>query len=278
MLVDGTSIAASLKREISARIVARKAPLRLGVLVVHETPEIRTFVKLKERFGAEVGVTVKVLRLDTLKQTTEAVLSTLLHATHEHDGLIVQLPLPASCDLDAVVQLFPLTHDVDVIGSTAYQQFKEGALPFLPPVVGAFAEILKREGVSLTGSKVVVVGEGRLVGAPAALWAARHGAQVMVATRETPDLAALTRAADVVILGAGSPGLLTPDMVQEGVVILDAGTSESEGMLRGDADPACADRARLFTPTPGGIGPITVAKVFENLVALVALKERRVKG
>ncbi len=91
----------------------------------------------------------------------------------------------------------------------------------------------------------------------------------------TGDLAEHTREADVLVLGAGSPGLITPDMVKDGVIILDAGTGESEGVLKGDADPACAAKARIFTPTPGGLGPVTVAKVFENLLTLVNLKAKR---
>jgi methylenetetrahydrofolate dehydrogenase (NADP+)/methenyltetrahydrofolate cyclohydrolase len=102
------------------------------------------------------------------------------------------------------------------------------------------------------------------------------GANVTVTNRSTVDLASHTREADVIILGAGSPGLLTPDMVKQGAIVLDAGTSEEGGVVKGDANPAVAEKASLFTPTPGGIGPITVAKLFENLLVLDALKHKHV--
>jgi methylenetetrahydrofolate dehydrogenase (NADP+)/methenyltetrahydrofolate cyclohydrolase len=96
---------------------------------------------------------------------------------------------------------------------------------------------------------------------------------VDVVNKGTEDVGALTREADVIMLGAGVPGLLQPDMVKEGAVILDAGTSETAGVVKGDADPSCAEKASLFTPSPGGIGPITVAMIFKNLLALKGLRE-----
>jgi methylenetetrahydrofolate dehydrogenase (NADP+) / methenyltetrahydrofolate cyclohydrolase len=115
---------------------------------------------------------------------------------------------------------------------------------------------------------VVVVGSGKLVGLPASRWFMEQGSAVSVVTKDTADIAYYTKNADIIVLGAGVPRLLTPDMVKEGVVILDAGTSEDGGVLAGDADPACAEKASLFTPVPGGIGPITVAVLLRNLVEL----------
>jgi len=274
MVVDGKRIAVELKAALRTQLVAQRRELSLGVLVVRETPEVHRFVALKERCGAEVGVRVEVVRMSPVTQRTEDVLQALLHLSQRHDGLIVQLPLPDMVDLDAVLRLIPLSHDVDVLGMVAYEQFVQGTLPFVPPVVGAFAEVLRREHVTIAGAQVLVVGEGRLVGAPAAAWARHGGGVVTVMNKEKPDLMAHARDADVIVLGAGSPGLLKPEMVKSGCVILDAGTSEEGGVLKGDADPACAERARVFTPTPGGIGPLTVVKVFENLCTLTELKER----
>ena len=275
MVIDGKQIASDIKRRIVARTRTGEHRLSLGVIVVHQNFTMNSFVDIKRRFGEEVNVRVDVLNVPAHSQNSEELLHTLLQASRNHDGLLLQLPLPRQYSLEEVLNLFPLSHDVDVLGVTAYQQFEEGHLPFLPPVIGAFAEILERYELVLAGKKVVVVGEGRLVGAPAAIWAKRLGALVQVANRETTDLGALTREADVVILGAGSPGILKPDMVKNGVVVFDAGTSEVEGALKGDADPAVAEKASLFTPTPGGIGPITVAKLFENLIVLDELKQRQ---
>jgi methylenetetrahydrofolate dehydrogenase (NADP+)/methenyltetrahydrofolate cyclohydrolase len=134
-------------------------------------------------------------------------------------------------------------------------------------VAGAVAEVLERHHVDVTGKKTVVVGAGKLVGKPVASMLAEMGAEVSVVTSTEGSLEEL-KTADIVVLGAGSPGFVKPDMLKEGVVLIDAGTSESNGKLAGDADPSCAEVASVFTPVPGGIGPLAVAMIFKNLLAL----------
>jgi len=274
MKVDGIRIAKDLASDIRTRLKTSGKKLRLAVIVAGLNGPIRSFVERKRRFGEDVGVTVDVLSVDTLRDTTQDVLEKILHASREYDGILLQLPVPKEYDLDALLRLFPLTHDVDVLGKIAYQQYKEGNLPFDPPVVAAFAEVLHRHSIQLAGQRVLVIGEGRLVGAPAAVWAQRVGGIVQVVDKETQNIDEWIRGADIIISGAGVPGLLHTGNIAPGAVILDAGTSESDGVVKGDADPACAEVASLFTPTPGGIGPITVAKVFENLLVLHELQVR----
>lgn len=275
MIVDGKLIAHDIKSRLKEVTYERDPRFSLAIIVTQETPAIRQFAALKQSFGTSIGVTTEILKLGPFEQKNENLLQLIMHSTRSFDGIVLQLPIAPHYFLDNILNIFPLTHDVDVLGNTAYQQFKEGNLPFLPPVVGAFAEILSRSRIKLAGKKVLVVGEGRLVGAPAAVWARHLGAVVTVATKETTDLTALTLQADVIMLGTGVPGLLKPDMVQEGVVILDAGSGEVAGVVQGDANQACAEKASLFTPTPGGVGPVTVAKLFENLVALHQITHAR---
>ena len=268
MIVDGKLIAHDIKSMLKEITYERDPHLSLGIVMTEENPAIRQFVALKQSFGKSIGVDTEILKLSPFEQKNENLLQLIMHSTRKFDGIVLQLPISSNFIVDNILSIFPFTHDVDVLGNTAYQQFKEGNLPFLPPVVGAFAEILSRSKIKLAGKRVLVVGEGRLVGGPAAVWARRLGAVVTVATKETVDLATLTRQAEVIILGAGIPKILQPDMIQEGVVILDAGTGEVAGIVQGDADQACAEKSALFTPTPGGVGPVTVSKLFENLVAL----------
>ena len=268
MIVDGKLIAHDIKSRLKEITYERDPHLSLGIVMTEENPAIRQFVALKQSFGKSIGVDTEILKLSPFEQKNENLLQLIMHSTRKFDGIVLQLPISSNFIVDNILSIFPFTHDVDVLGNTAYQQFKEGNLPFLPPVVGAFAEILSRSKIKLAGKRVLVVGEGRLVGGPAAVWARRLGAVVTVATKETVDLATLTRQAEVIILGAGIPKILQPDMIQEGVVILDAGTGEVAGIVQGDADQACAEKSALFTPTPGGVGPVTVSKLFENLVAL----------
>ena len=272
MKIDGKFIAHKIQERLKKRIYETGLKLSLGIIVAHETPAINQFVTLKQRFGKAIHVNVDILKLGTTEQDDEHLLELILHSTRKYDGIILQLPIPHNFTLSSILNILPFTHDVDVIGNTAYQQFKEKTLPFLPPVIGAFSEIFHEIGERVTGKKVLVIGDGRLVGAPSAVWAKRLGAFVTVATKETENLNELCLDADIILSGAGVPGLVKPDMIKDGVIILDAGSGEKAGKIVGDADPSCADKASYFTPTPGGIGPITVAKVFENLIALDDLK------
>lgn len=275
MNIDGKLIAEEIKNRLKEKTLERDPKLSLGIIVTQETPATRQYATLKQEFGKCIGVKVDLLRLGHFEQKDENLLQLLMHSTRKYDGLIVQLPLAPQFFLENVLNILPLTHDVDVLGNTGYQQFKERNLPFLPPVIGAFSEILNRSSVKLAGKKVVVFGEGRLVGAPAAVWAEQLGATVTVVSKETSDVPTLTQQADIIFLGAGSPGILKPDMIQEGVMILDAGSGQIDGVVQGDADQACAEKSSLFSPTPGGVGPITVAKMFENLVVLNELRNKK---
>lgn len=271
MTIDGKHVAAQVKTRIRNGLLGMPHRPKLAIVIAKRSLAIDKFVALKKGFGEDVGIDVDVLHLDALADT-EKLLQTVLHQSFTHDGVIVQLPLARGMVLEPLLKIIPLTHDVDVIGDTATTQYRLWNLPIHPPVVGAIDEILLQSGMRLAGRKVLVVGEGRLVGKPVALYAEHFGAHVTVANAYTPNITELTKENEVIILGAGSPELLKPDMIQEGAIILDAGTSEQGGVLKGDADPACAEKAALFTPTPGGIGPVTVAKVFENLLKLYQLR------
>lgn len=271
MRIDGKAIAEEVRAELKAQVEKMYQPPRLGVIIAQETFIVRKFVDIKEAFAEGIGVTVTEKKLDPLA-TQQDLLQAVFHVTEECDGMIVQLPLPHQMDVEVVRQILPASHDVDLLGVTAYEQFVQNRLPLLPPVVGAIAEILHRNGYSPKGRKVAIIGEGRLVGAPALEWAKRMGATVTVLARNSEASATTLREADIIISGTGVPGLIKPSMVKEGVILLDAGTSEVGGKLVGDIDPQCESKAALFTPTPGGIGPLTVAMVFKNLLKLMELR------
>jgi methylenetetrahydrofolate dehydrogenase (NADP+)/methenyltetrahydrofolate cyclohydrolase len=169
------------------------------------------------------------------------------------------MPLPLQVDLDAILENLPPEKDVDAV--SPHERIVRA------PVAEAVSEVLVRAGVAAQNKKAVVVGAGRLVGKPCAELLEYLGADVSIITQDKGSLEQL-KDADIVVLGAGEPGLVKPDMLKEGVVLIDAGTSESAGKLKGDADPECAKVASVFTPVPGGIGPIAVAMIFKNLFAL----------
>jgi len=265
MIVDGRAIANEIKEQLKKKVAGNK--LSLVVFVMSQDLAAQKFIEIKKKFAEEVGVGVVLEELPG-DISTEVLLSKVKKATGKHSGIIIQLPLASRIDTDVVRNAVPTAHDVDVIGDALFAEFQKGTSAVLPPVVGAIAELISRYNVSVTGKNVVVVGAGRLVGRPAEVWFQREGAHVQVLDRSVTNLERETKRADILVLGAGMPGLITPRFVRDGAVIFDAGTSEAEGRLAGDALPACASKASLFTPVPGGIGPITVAMIFKNLLTL----------
>ncbi|NBD73749.1 hypothetical protein GVX82_01765 [Patescibacteria group bacterium] len=275
MTVDGKALAHELRGELKKRVAqfSLDAPPSLLVIVTQESRVTKSYISLKEKVAEELGIRFARFQLDVFGGT-EDVVHEILHGARTHDGIVVQLPLVRTVEENAIKHIMPITHDVDVYGETAWAQYREGHLPILPPVVGAISDILHHNSLTVTGQKVVVVGDGWLVGKPAAVWAERMGAEsVTVITKESNNRVGPLKDADLIISGAGHPGLITPDLVKEGVIILDAGTSEANGKLAGDVDPAVAEKARLMTPVPGGIGPVAITRLFDNLLTLKELRE-----
>ena len=268
MRVDGEALARELEEKVREELATLGRRPSLRVLAVGSDSVTEQFVSKKRVIGERLGVSVSVKHLAPTADT-EAIAAALAAAISE-GGVVVQLPLPGHVDLDYVLGLLPASHDVDVLGQEARARFERGGEALLPPVVAAMRAVLARYSVGVAGKRVAVVGRGRLVGAPASIWFRQQGASVHTVAGSGADLTAAVGDADIIVLGAGVPGLLKPEMFREGAVVLDAGTSESAGRVVGDADPACAERAALFTPTPGGIGPVAVTMLFSNLAALCA--------
>jgi len=263
MIIDGRTIASEILKGVREGM-SREAVVR--AVTVSPTPATESYLSIKAARAKEAGMHLEVVRL-TEDATNEEVMEAVARAGC--DAVIVQLPLPEHLDEKKILDSIPEARDADVLSSMAYARFvidEAGAL--LPPVVAAVAEILERANVSLGGKGVAVIGQGRLVGKPCTSWLMNQGAEVMVVTRESGDLSILTEA-QIIMTGAGSPGLIRPEHLSEGVVLIDAGTSESGGAIVGDMDPACASRASVFTPVPGGVGPIAVACLFRNVAILM---------
>lgn len=238
MIIDGKQIAEEILAGLGDSLRGRT----LGMVVNSGDPATESFVSIKEKIAARLGVEVVRGELQELLATC--------------DGVLVQLPHP---DAGILTPHIPPEKDVDALGLHP---------EVLAPVAGAVQEILNRADVRPTRSnKVVVVGEGRLVGKPVAQMLRAEGYDVSVVTLESGSLAEL-KDADIVVSGAGSSHLIKPEMLKQGVVLIDAGTSESQGKVVGDCDPACAQVASVFTPVPGGIGPIAVAMLFKNFSTL----------
>jgi methylenetetrahydrofolate dehydrogenase (NADP+)/methenyltetrahydrofolate cyclohydrolase len=270
MIIDGKQIAASVLEE-AARIASELGrEVRLAALSGDASPATASYLKIKQAQAAKAGIRMDVVPLPP-EADTHACIEAVLETADRYDAVIVQLPLPEGVETERILDAIPAGKDADLLSHLSRAHFEAGDEDsLLPPVVDAVREILMRSAIDPGGKDAVVIGQGWLVGAPAAAWLAARGARVSVLTTGTPpeEFAAALAKADIVVSGAGKPGIIRPDQVKEGVVLMDAGTSESGGAIVGDADPAAAERAAVFTPVPGGVGPIAVACLFRNAARL----------
>lgn len=268
MIVDGKTIRDDIKKKLEERAHALGRRPRLALVYAGEDPVIDSYIALKQKFGYEIGVDVEVKRY--IQDMNEDDLKAEVKAFAEDrttDAIVIQLPLPAHIHAQDILNLVPLEKDADVLSETAFKASMLQETKVLPPVVASVREIFTREDIILTGKKIVVIGKGKLVGKPVALWLLSQGYPPTILDKGD-DVKMEVAGADVVISGAGSPHLITPDMVKDGAVLIDAGTSDVGGKNVGDIDPACADKASVAALVPGGVGPITIAKLFENVVTL----------
>jgi len=264
MIVDGKAIASEILARTKVRAEnLQKRPLVVA-LVANETPATKSYLRIKAARAADAGCDFEVRPLPAGRQDFLSVIQ-----DDYADAVIIQLPLPEGMDTKVACDAIPVEKDADVLSVAARAKFQSGEVgALLPPVVGAVREIFMQNSIDPKGQKAVVIGDGWLVGNPCATWLKQRGANVTVLTTQSGDLATALARADIIISGAGSPHLIKPEMLKPGVILIDAATSESNGVLAGDADPACVEKCSLFTPVPGGVGPIAVACLFENSVVL----------
>jgi methylenetetrahydrofolate dehydrogenase (NADP+)/methenyltetrahydrofolate cyclohydrolase len=269
MIVDGRAIAEEIREKLAKRVPDFRVPPRLAIVVVGDDLVIESFVRIKKNIATKLGIPVIERRFFASVQSTELLGEIKkLGADQTIDGIIIQLPLPPHLETQKILDMVPREKDVDMLSTESVASFRRGDGITIPPIAGAIQEILERSGVAVHGKECLILGRGRLVGVPAELFFRHNNAHVTMVGRDVKRLSELTKEADIIVSGAGQPGLLKPEMLKHGVVVIDAGTSEAEGKIVGDAEPACADIASVFTPVPGGVGPIAVALIFKNLLVL----------
>lgn len=258
MIVDGRRIAEELLAEIHAEVGTLGIVPVVRAITVSPNAATESYLRIKERQARQAGMQLEVVRLQEDVGTDE-----VIHAVVSEGAgaVLVQLPLPESIDTKAVLESIPLNKDADILTERARMT------GLLPPVVGAVKEILERSGISVSGKTVVVLGRGWLVGEPIAKWLREGGAVVTTFDRDDFNPGQLKNA-DIIVSGVGQAGLVKKEYIKEGVVLIDAGTSESGGAIAGDIDTGCASVASIFTPVPGGVGPVAVACLFKNVFTL----------
>ncbi len=285
IIIDGKSTAAAIKAEIAEKVAARvaqgkRAPHLAAILVGHDGGS-ETYVASKIKACAECGFGSTLIRLESTPEAPlkpEVLMAEIekLNANPEIDGFIVQLPLPKHIDEQAVIEAIDPTKDVDGFHPVNVGRQSVGLPCFHSATPAGIVELLHRHGISPAGKRVVIIGRSNIVGKPLAAMLMQKGAKadatVTVCHSHTPNLAEITRSADIVVAAIGRPGFVTADMISDGAVVVDVGTTrvpdatrKSGFRLRGDVDyDAVAPKCSAITPVPGGVGPMTIVSLMLN--------------
>ena len=271
-ILDGRATAAAIKEDLRKRVAGLAAAGRvpgLGTVLVGDDPGSRTYVNGKHRDSLEVGIASirRDLPADASQQQVEAVIDEL-NANPECTGYLVQLPLPAGLDPLAILHRVDPAKDADGLHPVSLGKLVLGEPGPLPCTPRGIVELLRRYDVPIAGADVTVIGRGITVGRSLGLLLTRRSenATVTLCHTGTRDLAAHTRGADIVVVAAGRPGLLTADMVKPGAAVLDVGITRTEAGLTGDVAAEVAGVAGYLAPMPGGVGPMTRAMLLTNVV------------
>jgi methylenetetrahydrofolate dehydrogenase (NADP+)/methenyltetrahydrofolate cyclohydrolase len=271
-ILDGAALAKSLLVKLQAEVQAlHQSGVYPGLAAVQvgDSPASRVYVRNKMRACAEVGLQSDAVQLpaDTTQDEILAAVARLNADTRVH-GIIVQLPLPRGIDTMRVVQSVAIDKDVDGFNWRNLGAIVDAHPQLVPCTPLGVMKLLEHTGVDMEGRHAVVIGRSSIVGKPMALLLIAAGATVTVCNSKTQDLARHTRDADIVVVAAGTPRLLTGAMVKRGAVIVDVGINRlPDGKLAGDVDYESArEVAGWITPVPGGVGPMTVAMLIQNTV------------
>lgn len=277
MLIDGRKIAENIERSVTARVKALPfVPVFCDVLVGNDKVSL-SYVQKKGQAAQRCGMEFTMAQFPEHISQEELCKALQGMGLQEHlCGCIVQLPLPPALDRQAVLDAIDPHIDVDVIGTFSSQAFYNGTAAIMPPTAAAVMEIISTLPENLQAGKYLVIGQGLLVGKPVAYLLRRAGKAVTVADKRTQNLAALVAEADVVITATGQPELIRGQMLKAGCAVIDAGTAELDGGIVGDVDFASVStQAAYLTPVPGGVGPVTVAKLLENVMLVAEHAVRR---
>ncbi len=267
-IIDGRKVRDEILETLKGRVAALPfQPLFCDVLV-GDNDVAAQYVRMKERTAENLGLKV-VHGMFPGDITTENLIKELrrLGALQNMAGLIVQLPLPAHIDSRKVLDAIPAAVDVDATSTASSDLFYANKPNYLFPTAAASVTLLDSLNLDLKGKKVVVVGRGMLVGRPVAHLLTSRGLDVTSVDRDTPNPEEIFKNADVIITGVGKAKLINGNNVKAGVVIVDAGTSESNGSIVGDVDRETVEPlAAALSPVPGGVGPVTVSMLMQNVV------------
>ena len=266
-IVNGNEIASKILDTLQAKIRKQKLLAHLAVVLVGADKPSETYVRKKQEAAQKIGVKFSLYKFPATISEVKLITEIKKIQHQKLSGIIVQLPLPKNLDKKKILNAIEPRLDVDFLTWESLGKIVIGENLLIPPSPGAILEILKYYKINLKGQRVVLVGIGDLIGKPLANLLIHMPVTLTTCNKDTKDLPSITRQADILITGVGLANLIRGNMVKKGAVVIDAGVSFQGKKMLGDINFAeVAKVASLVTPTPGGVGPITVVKLLENVV------------
>jgi len=275
-IMDGKEVSLKIRKILKEEVISRGISPKLLVILVGDDMASQIYVKSKERACKKVGIEAETIVLDNNTSQKEVIdIINKANKDKSVNGILVQLPLPDYMDASAIVNAIDPLKDVD--GLTVINQGKlvskeYGIVPATPKGILA---LLKYYNVKLDGKDAIVIGRSQLVGKPVAALLLNENATVTIAHSHSNDLQNLCKNKDIIICAVGHAKLITADMVKEGAVVIDTGINRVHNTLVGDVDYlAVANKASRITPVPGGVGPMTVACLLQNIIECYNLQQK----
>jgi len=266
-IIDGKAIAQNIADKLKAKVRALPTAPKLAIVTYRADERSKVYVNLKLKRAEEIGIQTELIDWSDMEQDDCLKAMHKLGKRKDIDGIIIQLPLNGWYDPQMLLDLIPPHKDVDGLSMQSLEDLKLNKAKQKPATPRAVLTALEYENIDLGNKKIVIVGQGKLVGLPLGLILSNKGCDVEAADINTKDLAELTKQADVLISAAGQPNLITGNMVKPGSVVLDVGIVEINGKLAGDVNYESVEPiVGVISKVPGGIGPITVVSLLQNIV------------
>jgi methylenetetrahydrofolate dehydrogenase (NADP+)/methenyltetrahydrofolate cyclohydrolase len=265
--MDGKALAVRVRGEVAKDVESLGRPVGLATVLVGDDPASVIYVSSKQKACREVGIEPFDHKLSAGASEEDLLrLVDDLNADERVTGILCQLPLPEQIDEDRIIRSISPIKDVDGFHPFSAGHLLQGSPTFVAATPAGIMEILSEYEVELSGARAVVVGRSNIVGKPMALLLLAENATVTICHSRTQDLPAVVREADVLVAAVGRAGMITGDMVREGATVVDVGINRVEGKVVGDVAEDVRGKARLLTPVPGGVGPMTIASLLRNTV------------
>ena len=270
-IIDGTKIANSIADELKEKVALLKLnKITPKLVIIGISPNSRSlvYIKMKQKKAEQIGIDTEFIDIADMSLAEQKNYVSSLSQDSSVGAIIIQLPLKGVDNPQELLDCIGRSKDVDGLSSASQQSLEEkNAQGFVPATPLAVMGILQHEGIDLSGKKVTVLGRSKLVGKPLEIILKQAGAKVVVGHSQTADLQSLTLGAQIIISAVGKPNLVTQEMISNGSIIIDVGITELEGRLVGDVDfDGVKNKASLITPVPGGVGPMTVIMLLQNVV------------